>query len=111
MTSNFHSAEGSVAMTGGGSAGDVTRPPTCGASGDSDSSGAGPRFFAGAGGGAGSAAGGGGSAIGGAAAGGVAAGGGAAAGAVCANTSDDHSGRTTNELDTIKERLMVRIIP
>ena len=117
MTSNFHSALGSGATTGGGSAGDATRPPVCGVSGDSDSPGACPgllllgrrrrrcggrRRLQGIGGAA---------AAGGGEAGGAAVAGAAAGGGVCANTSDDDSGRTTNRLDTIKERLMVRIIP
>jgi hypothetical protein len=45
VTSNFHSALGSAATTGDGSAGDVTRPPTCGVSGDNDSPGPLPVFF------------------------------------------------------------------
>jgi hypothetical protein len=70
-TSNFHSADGSGATTGGGSAGDARRPPTCGVSGDSDSPGPLPDdfFFSGAGAGAGAGAGGGVSAAGAAGAG------------------------------------------
>jgi len=108
VTSNFHSALGSGATTGGGSAGDETRPPTCGVSGDSDSPGPLPVFFfsgAGAGGGGASAAGG----AGGGAAGGGAAGAGAGVWPNAEAVASDEARKTSKEEDRDSLRVVIII--